>query len=185
MKLRRVVGVLGVSIALVAPGLVVASTAGAASGGSVARYQLVTYDLSTTVNAQATATYNYQITVNPCTGTGSFSATGDMQYLGVTHQSWATINGTFINGELSFTAEWLNGAYSYTIPATQVLSNGSFTAEGSRTWLIPNLGTIPVNVTGTLTTVSSTTNHGDFVSQNPGVGSAMSCIGMPVQSASE
>lgn len=180
MKVRRLIGVLGASVALVAPGLVMATTAGASPGGSVARYQMET--LTFTVVLDGAFIHNFTATLNPCNG--SFSGTGVNTS---DHRKFETITGEYAGGMLSYTATQYSGPtpeYEVQGPWGTVSPVTISSGSGSGTvWVFSatNTGSILVS---SLTVSESTSyaSHGAFVSQNPGADSAMSCIGMPMQS---
>ncbi len=177
MKVKRLVGVLGVSIALAAPSLAVASTAGAAPGGSVARYELLTFTV--TLNTGNVYVHKFKAVLN--TGSGTFMGVGTNTS---DNSKYETISGTYSNGYLTYVATQYNSSDPLSgaqvtwwtdSPVPIVDGTGTGAATGSAYF-----SNSPIAVSD-LTVVP---NHGTFVSMYPGMASAMSCIGMPVNAVS-
>jgi hypothetical protein len=152
--------ILAIALAAVAS-MAVASFASA----GVDRYQVAT---GLTVSALGgTYVHTYQLTNNPCDGTGSFTGTGGIASLPLSET---------INGKLSGQNIKINGTYlgnynpGYTWNYDGPLSGGNASDSMGQT----------VPLTFTVTT-SNFKNHGEYVSSmGGGDDAAHSCIGMPI-----
>lgn len=165
MRLFKAAAVAGAAASVIVLGS--ATSALAAPGGAVARYQVTT--TSYTVMVLGTYEHDYSVTTNPCDGTISITGAtpADSGYY-----TTETVAGTLSNGVISYTSVYdgpYNPGYSY---------NGSFPVAG---------GALGGDYTGTVTNNGSTetsfANHGQYVSSvGGGSDAAHSCIGMPVKS---
>ena len=179
MKFRRLIGVLGATVALAAPTLFVAGTAGAAPGGSVQRFESLTFNVELHVGGGYL--HYFTAVLNP--SDGSFVGTG---YNSSGGNLFETISGTYFDGNLSYYATQYTGTTLATegsvgvtwwtdSPVAITNGGGSGFSTGSQYFT----GS-PITVSNLVVTMYA--NHGAFVSQNPGAASAMSCLGMPIQS---
>ena len=154
--------ILAVLVAAVAS-LAVASFASA----SVERYQMATGLTVTATFNGVTYVHTYDLTSNPCDGTGSFTGTGGIPSLPLSE----TVNGTLDGQNITIHGAYL-GNYNpgYTWDYSGPLSGGNASDSMGQT----------VPLTFKVTT-SNFKNHGDYVSsQGGGSDAAHSCIGMPV-----
>lgn len=157
--------------ALLAAGAAALGTGAASAAGTVQRYQMQTISITDTYAGGYV--HNYTGSLNPCDGT--FSGTGS-----VSDNHSETITGTYSNGVLTYTSTYDNGLVYNIDPAS--VTAGSFSTTGNIT--SPFTASAPVVGTVSTSNASAYTNHGDYVSANPGADAAHSCIGMPVQSQS-
>ena len=182
MKIRRLIGVLGATVALAAPTLFVAGTAGAAPGGSVQRYQMETLTFNVALTTYKVFDHTFTAQLNPCNG--SFSGIGQ----NLTSPRYETIIGTYFGGDLSYTAVQYYGADESSGPqgtwsTDSPVSISSGVGNGFASSTDFGFGPSVIQVTGlSETPITSYVNHGAFVSQNPGAASGMSCLGRPIQS---
>jgi hypothetical protein len=143
--------------------LAVASFASA----SVERYQMATGLTVTATYNGTTYVHTYDLTNNPCDGTGSFTGTGGIASLPLSE----TVNGTLKGQSITIHGAYL-GNYNpgYTWNYSGPLSGGNASDSMGQT--------VPLTFT---VTMSNFKNHGDYVSsQGGGSDVAHSCIGMPV-----
>ena len=154
--------ILAVAVATVAVMAVVGS-----ASADVARYQVATGLTVTATFDGTTYVHTYNLTNNPCDGTGSFTGTGGIASLPLSE----TINGTLDGQSITINGTYL-GNYNpgYTWHYSGPLSGGNASDSMGQT----------VPLTFKLT-MSNYKNHGDYVSsQGGGSDAAHSCIGMPV-----
>lgn len=178
MKIRRLIGVLSATVALAAPTLFVAGTAGAAPGGSVQRYESLTFQVSMSDHYL----YYFTAVLNP--SDGSFVGTGYINFR--YDDAFVTIWGTYSVNGLSYTATQFYGSSANTGTNLILSSIGAVringgTGSGNVNLFIGNRSWTRSIVVSHLV-VTMYANHGAFVSQNPGAASAMLCLGMPIQS---
>lgn len=184
MKIRRLIGVLSATVALAAPTLFVAGTAGAAPGGSVQRYQMETLTFNVALTTGRVWTHTFTAQLNPCNG--MFSGTGGNTT--PNNQRYETITGTYFGGNLSYTATQYYGTTPDSLPqgtwsTDSPVSISGGVGKGTASSTDFGFGSSLIQVTGlSEAPITSYVNHGAFVSQNPGAASGMSCLGRPIQS---
>ena len=169
--------------ALVAASLMIVMAVGTtvSAPGGVARNQVTTNTYTMTIGYGHT----YNVVISPCDG-GTVLASGWQWGAGgeaTIHNPDETITATLSADGASLTFNpavyvggWAGSPYSWS--GTFPVAGGTFTITDSTGGVYTN-----VVITRTLTSVSTWTNHGDYVSSvGGGSDAAHSCIGMPIVS---
>jgi hypothetical protein len=168
-------------VTFAAAGLLVGLVAGpvAAAPGGVARNQVTTNTYTMALGYGHT----YNVVISPCNG-GTVAASGwqwGSNGNALTHNPNETItavlsaDGTMLTfNPAVYDGGWAGAPYSWS--GTFPVAGGTFTVTDSNGSVYPG-----VVITRTSTSVTTWTNHGDFVSSmGGGDDAAHSCIGMPI-----
>jgi hypothetical protein len=162
--------------------LAIAALAPALASADVQRYQVATFTVTQPAGQVGqwnnVWTHNYTVTYNPSDGT--FTGPGHVsgQDQNGPFQSDETINGSYANGKISFTATRTVDGVSWTLAGapTDGKTVTLASTDPAVSW--------PIEAKVTPLQISNYKNHGDYVSsQGGGADAAQSLIGMPINSS--